>query len=80
LPPPRNPNPTEAVIPVEQPTIWRIAMSATGLDILDRPLQTTNTSLDQLRDFNIEVNGFVFWPIMFGLFVILLPLAIRVFG
>jgi hypothetical protein len=55
-------------------------MSATGLDILDRPLQTTNTSLDQLRDFNIEVNGFVFWPIMFGLFVILLPLAIRVFG
>jgi hypothetical protein len=55
-------------------------MTATGFDVLDRPRQTTNPWLDQLRGFNIEVNGFVFWPIMFGLFVILLPLAIRVFG
>jgi hypothetical protein len=55
-------------------------MSATGLDVLDRPLQTTDTWLDQLRDFNIEVNGLVFWPVMFGLFVVFLPLAIRIFG
>ncbi len=55
-------------------------MSATGLDVLDRPLQTINTSLDQMRDFDIKANGFVFWPVMFGLFAILLPLAMRVFG
>jgi hypothetical protein len=65
---------------MEQPTLRRTAMSATGLDVLDRPLQTINTSLDQMRDFDIKANGFVFWPVMFGLFAILLPLAMRVFG
>jgi hypothetical protein len=80
LPPPAQPKPHRGRYTRGTAHDLEIAMSASGLDILDRPLQTTNASLDQLRDFNIEVNGFVFWPIMFGLFVILLPLAIRVFG